>query len=55
MFIFFTIYFPINFGFVFVYYTDDASMELGSQTSGLVTYHHYVLMNNSRNVVMTKC
>ena len=39
MFILFTIYFRINFDFVVVYYTDDGSLELGSETFGLVAYH----------------
>ena len=34
--ILFAIYFPINFEFVLLYYTDDGSLELGSETSGLV-------------------
>ena len=36
MFILFTIYFRINIDFVLVYYTDDGSLELGSETSALV-------------------
>ena len=28
-----------DFNFVVVYYTDDGSLELGSETFGLVTYH----------------
>ena len=39
MFILLTIYFPLNFGFMLVCYTDDGSMELGTETSGLVAYH----------------
>ena len=38
MFILFTIYFPINFEFVLIYYTDDGSLELGSETSGFVMF-----------------
>ena len=34
--IFFIIYFPINFDFVLIHYTDDGSLELGPETSGLV-------------------
>ena len=41
------IYFRINFDFVLVYYTDDGSLELGSETSGLLTY-----FGNSGNVVI---
>ena len=44
MFILFTIYFPIKFDFVLVYYTDNGSLELGYETSGLVTYHGYVFV-----------
>ena len=38
MFISVIIYFRINFDFVLVYYTDDGSLELASETSGLVPY-----------------
>ena len=34
--ILFTIYFPINFEFLLIYCTDNESLELGSETSGLV-------------------
>ena len=44
MFILFTIYYPINFDFVLVYYTDDGSLKLGSETFGLDTYHGNVLI-----------
>ena len=44
MFILFTIYYPINFDFVLVYYTDDGSLELRSETFGLDTYHGNVLI-----------
>ena len=33
MFILFIIYFRINFDFVLVYYSEDGSLELGSETS----------------------
>ena len=36
--ILFTIYFPIKFEFVLIYYIDDGSLELGSETSGLVMF-----------------
>ena len=39
MYILFTIYCRINFDFVLIYYTDDGSLEFGSETSGLVAYH----------------
>ena len=51
--ILFTIYFRINFNFVLVYYTDDGSLELGFETSGLVAYHHAYL-NSSGNFVIGK-
>ena len=37
--ILFIIYFPIKFDFVLVYYTDDRSLELGSETSERVAHH----------------
>ena len=43
MFILLIMYFHINFDFVVVYYTDDGSLELVSETSGLVAYHGNVL------------
>ena len=39
MFILFTIYFRINFDFLLVYYIDDGSLELGSETSVYVAYY----------------
>ena len=44
MFVLFIIYFRINFDFVLVYYTDDGSLELGFETSGLFAYHGNVLI-----------
>ena len=44
MFIVFIIYFRINFDSMVAYYTDDGSLELGSEMSGLVTYHGNVLV-----------
>ena len=38
MFSLFFIYFSINSDFVRIYYTDDGSLELGSETSGFVAY-----------------
>ena len=43
MFILFTIYCPINFDSVLVYYTDDGSLELGAKTSKLLAYHGNIL------------
>ena len=43
MFILLTIYFHTNFDFVVVYYTDDGSLELVSETSGLMACHGNVL------------
>ena len=37
-------HFPINFDFVVVYYTDDGSLELGSEMSGLFAGHGNVLI-----------
>ena len=42
--ILFISYFRINFDFVVNYYTDEGFLELGSETSGLVAYHGYVLI-----------
>ena len=36
MFVLLISYFGINFDIMFVNYTDDGSMDLGSETSGLV-------------------
>ena len=44
MFILFFIYFPLNFDFVLLYYTDDGSLELGSETSGFIAYLGNVLI-----------
>ena len=52
MLILFIIYFLINFDFVLVYYTDDGSLELGSETSGLVLYNGNVLIGKVNNGAM---
>ena len=44
MFMLFIVCFRINFDFVVVYYTDDGSLELGSEMSGFVAYHGNVLV-----------
>ena len=44
MFILFIVYFRINFDILVANYTDDGSLELGSESSGLLLYHGNILI-----------
>ena len=49
MFVLFIIYFRINLDILVANYTDDGSLEIGSETSGLALYHGNLL------IIIWKC